>query len=164
MIVAMKQFLTKPKTIGAWLALGLGSLVASGALSSERISFVVPETTIYPGQSLNKSAFVKKPFYITESAANQYVLSADQVAGKVARRTLLAGKPVLLTALEDPSIVKRGVLTPLIFSAGSLLISTVGVPLEPGAVGDLIKIRNGDSGVILSGTVLADGRVQVGTP
>ena len=34
--------------------------------------------------------------------------------------------------------------------------------LQPGAAGDLVKVRNIDSGKILSGTVMADGTVRVG--
>ncbi|RUY13900.1 flagella basal body P-ring formation protein FlgA, partial [Mesorhizobium sp. M7A.F.Ca.CA.001.13.2.1] len=35
------------------------------------------------------------------------------------------------------------------------------VTLQPGAAGDLVKVRNIDSGEILSGTVMADGTIQV---
>ncbi len=38
----------------------------------------------------------------------------------------------------------------------------MGTPLESGAAGDFIKVRNVDSGIIVSGTVLANGRIQVG--
>jgi flagella basal body P-ring formation protein FlgA len=36
------------------------------------------------------------------------------------------------------------------------------VTLEPGSAGDLVKVRNIDSGKILSGTVMADGSIRVG--
>ncbi|TIO47611.1 MAG: flagella basal body P-ring formation protein FlgA, partial [Mesorhizobium sp.] len=45
---------------------------------------------------------------------------------------------------------------------GALTISAAGVTLQPGAAGDLIKIRNVDSGKIISGTVMADGTIRVG--
>jgi flagella basal body P-ring formation protein FlgA len=35
------------------------------------------------------------------------------------------------------------------------------MPLDDAAVGDVIKVRNSDSGVTVSGTVMADGTVQV---
>jgi len=35
------------------------------------------------------------------------------------------------------------------------------VTLQPGAAGDLVKVRNIDSGKIFSGTVMADGSIRV---
>ena len=42
-----------------------------------------------------------------------------------------------------------------------MTISAAGSPLEDGATGQMIRARNMDSGVIVSGTVLADGTVHV---
>ncbi|MBV2144332.1 flagellar basal body P-ring formation protein FlgA [Falsochrobactrum sp. TDYN1] len=136
--------------------------MVSAASAADRIAFVVPSATVYPGQVVSDTALVEKSFFINAPAANQYVLSPDQAAGKVARKTLLPGKPILVSALAEPSLVKRGVPAPLVFNSGMLSITTMGTPLESGAAGDFIKIRNIDSGIIVSGTVLADGRIQVG--
>lgn len=69
----------------------------------------------------------------------------------------------------DPRICPWGAIagqawcsSPLVFTSGTLVITAMGTPLESGAAGDFIKIRNIDSGIIVSGTVLADGRIQVG--
>lgn len=103
-----------------------------------------------------------KDFFINPEAAGQYVLSQDQAIGKIARKTLLPGKPILVSALGEPSLVKRGVPARLVFTSGMLTITAMGTPLESGTAGDFIKVRNSDSGIIVSGTVLADGRIQVG--
>ena len=50
----------------------------------------------------------------------------------------------------------------VIFAAGPLTISAAAVTLEPGGTGDLVKVRNLDSGKIFSGTVMADGTIRVG--
>ena len=36
------------------------------------------------------------------------------------------------------------------------------VPLQPGSAGDLVKVRNLDSGAVFTGTVMADGTIRVG--
>ena len=46
--------------------------------------------------------------------------------------------------------------------AGPLTITASAVSLQPGSPGDLIRVRNVDSGKVLSGTVLANGTIQVG--
>ena len=50
----------------------------------------------------------------------------------------------------------------MVFVAGALTISATAVTLQPGAAGDQVKVRNVDSGKILSGTVMADGTIRVG--
>ncbi|TGQ49824.1 flagellar basal body P-ring formation protein FlgA, partial [Mesorhizobium sp. M1C.F.Ca.ET.212.01.1.1] len=56
----------------------------------------------------------------------------------------------------------QGASVQVYFTAGALTISAAGVTLEPGAAGDQIKIRNTDSGKIISGTVMTDGTIKVG--
>lgn len=131
-------------------------------VQAESVAFVVPAAVIYPGQQIGDEGLLEKSFTINPEAADQYVLSPRQAIGKVTKRTLLPGKPILMSALAEPFLVKRGVPAPLIFTAGSLTITAMGTPLESGSVGDFIKVRNADSGLIVSGTVLADGNIQVG--
>lgn len=145
--------------------IGLSAVLLGGASlasAAERMAFFVPSTTVYPGQIVSDVSLVEKKFYISPPAARQYVLSPEQVTGKVARKTLVSGKPILMSALSEPSLVQRGVPATLMFTSGTLTITAVGTPLESGAVGDFIKVRNTDSGIIVSGTVLANGRIQVG--
>ncbi len=83
------------------LVLAGGFLLAAmaGASAADRIAFVVPSATVYPGQIVSDTALLEKQFFINAPAATQYVLSPDQAAGKVARKTLLPGKPILVSAL-----------------------------------------------------------------
>jgi flagella basal body P-ring formation protein FlgA len=49
----------------------------------------------------------------------------------------------------------------LVYDNGGLRITAAGTPLADAITGDLIKARNTDTGVILSGTVMADGSILV---
>ncbi|MBB3233720.1 flagella basal body P-ring formation protein FlgA [Phyllobacterium endophyticum] len=129
---------------------------------ADRIAFLVPTQIIYPGEIIGGSGLHEKHFTIRASAAGQYVLSPQQLIGKVARRTLLPGQPILVSALNEPDLVERGVPVALVYNTGALVITAKGTPLEAGHAGDFIKVRNMDSGIIVSGTVLADGSIQVG--
>ncbi|PRD42674.1 flagella basal body P-ring formation protein FlgA [Phyllobacterium phragmitis] len=141
---------------------GIAVFACASAAHADRISFVVPSAVIYPGQIVSDTALLEKRFIAKPDIAGQYALTSDQVTGKIARRTLLPGKPILIAALGEPSLVKRGVPAPLVYTAGGLTITAMGTPLEPGSAGDFIKVRNADSGLIVSGTILADGKIQVG--
>ncbi|EJN06384.1 flagella basal body P-ring formation protein FlgA [Phyllobacterium sp. YR531] len=136
-------------------------LVASAA-SADRIAFIVPSQIIYPGQAIGSNGLQEKMFTIKASAAGSYVLSVDQLVGKVARKTLLPGQPILVTAVNEPDLIQRGVAVPIIYDTGTLVITAKGIPMEPGRSGDFVKVRNIDSGIIVTGTVLANGSIQVG--
>lgn len=163
MVIAMMKRLRQAfRNTSAILATSFLVLSAPAAQAAERMAFFVPSVTVYPGQVLSDVSLVEKQFYISPPAAKQYVLSPEQVTGKVARRTLISGKPILMAALSEPSMVTRGEPALMVFTSGPLTITATGTPLESGAVGDFIRVRNADSGLIVSGTVLADGRIQVG--
>jgi flagella basal body P-ring formation protein FlgA len=49
----------------------------------------------------------------------------------------------------------------LVYDNGGLKITAAGTPLNDGVVGDLIKVRNTDTGVIISGTVRPDSSILV---
>ncbi|MBB4116225.1 flagella basal body P-ring formation protein FlgA [Rhizobium sp. BK226] len=121
---------------------------------------VVPTTIIYPGDTLSASQ-LQEVEVTNPNLAGDYAKSLSQVEGLVSKRTLLPGRTISVSALRDPYTVTRGSTIRLVFSLGPMTISAAGTPLEDGATGQLIRARNMDSGVIVSGTVLADGTVHV---
>ena len=87
--------------------------------------------------------------------------SIAEVEGMISKRTLLPGRTIPVASLRPPYAINRGANVRLTFSLGNMTISASGTPLADASVGDVIKVRNLDSGVIVTGTVLADGTVQV---
>ena len=45
-----------------------------------------------------------------------------------------------------------------------MTISTQAIALDNGGAGDVVKLRNPDSGVVIQGTVERDGTVRLGAP
>lgn len=148
--------------IARTVALALCAMPFAYAAQADRIAFIVPSQIIYPGQTIGSSGLQEKMFTIKASAAGNYAVSVQQLVGKVARRTLLPGKPIMVTAVNEPDLIERGVPVLLVYNTGALVITAKGISMEPGHAGDFIKVRNVDSGIIVSGTVLADGTVQIG--
>lgn len=145
--------------------LGVTGVMCAGLLSSqpalaERRMAVIPTQTIYPGEVID--AHRLEEVEVTNPAlSGDYAVSADQVTGKVTSRTLLQGRVILVSALREPYAVERGKAVRIVFSNGPLTITAGGAPLENAAVGDLIRVRNTDSGIIVSGTVMDDGTIHV---
>ena len=82
--------------------------------------------------------------------------------GKVARRTLVAGKPIPNNGFVEPSLLTRGVTTEARFQSGGLTISALVMPLQNGALGAMVQARNIDSGQVITGVVQSDGTLLVG--
>ncbi len=142
------------------IALGLlAGLLAPSAYADMGYA-VVPKQIIYPGQEID-AAQLQEVEVTNPNLAGGYASGIDQVMGKVSNRTLLPGRTIQLSALREPYAVKRGAPVRLTFTLGNMTISATGTPLDNAAVGDVIKVRNLDSGVTVSGTVMANGTVQV---
>jgi flagella basal body P-ring formation protein FlgA len=66
-----------------------------------------------------------------------------------------------LHGIDNPRVVVNGAQVQMVYIDGGLQIVTTGAALQDGAVGDFIKLRNVDSGVVISGQIQADGTVLV---
>jgi flagellar basal body P-ring formation protein FlgA len=139
------------------LAFAAAALVCAGALAEER-SLPVPRMTIYPGDLIRDTMLRSDTFDV---GGEPYVFAASDIVGRVARRTLLAGRPILVDAVEDPRAVSNGALVQMIYTQPGLEITASGQALQAGRVGDSIRVRNVESGLVVSGLVTADGTVRV---
>lgn len=144
------------------VASGLAAaLPAGGARATETFAAVV-NRIVYPGQTIGAEAVEEVPFKVTGKIASPVAHSHAEVAGKVARRTLLPGYLIPVSSLREPYLVEAGEPVTAIFAHGGLTITAAAVPLEPGSLGDMIRLRNADSGKVFTGIVLADGTVRLG--
>lgn len=86
----------------------------------------------------------------------------SELAGKVAKRTLVPGKLIPVSALRDPWAVEAGATVEAVFARGGLSISLSATALQSVAAGEPVRLRNPESGRTFSGTAQADGTVRVG--
>jgi len=128
------------------LAFSLALLAGTLPAAAQEV-VLIPARVIYPGETIALAAVA------TEAA---------ELEGKVARRTLLPGRYIPANAIREAWLVEQGASVQVYFVAGPLTISAAGVSLQPGSAGDLVKVRNVDSGKVITGTVMTDGTVRVG--
>jgi flagella basal body P-ring formation protein FlgA len=123
---------------------------------------VVAKRVIYPGETVDAGALTEVKLRRSNRILTSIAQYADQVTGKVAKRTLLPGKLIPINALREAYMVEAGAPVAVSYVHGGLQISTIGIPLQPGAIGDMVKVRNADSGAVFTGIVMADGSIRVG--
>ena len=146
------------RTVTLCLALASAGQVPAAA---EELG-VIPTHIIYPGETIAADSLQMARVRPGKPSTIVFAHEPDELVGKVAKRTLLPGRFVPLTSVRDAYLVAQGAAVQAMFVEGGLTISMTAVTLEPGSAGDVVKVRNVDSGAVFSATVMADGTVRVG--
>ena len=135
-------------------------LASIAIANAQSITAPVPRSTIYPGDRIDRSMLIERS--IAGSQPTQGIVeSADELVGKVARRTLLPDQPIQTIAIENPRLVTLGSRTKIVFSENGIVITGFGIAQQAGSLGDIIQVRNLDSGMMVVGRVQKDGSVLV---
>ncbi len=150
-----------------WLAALVAAWVCAHSVlpaSAQELELPVPKAIVYPGDAISEEALVQRAF-IAHTVTRPSVFEArEAVVGKVARRTLLPGQPIPVSAVRDPYLVTQGKTALVVFEHGGLVISMQALVLQNGGVGDVVTLRNIDSGTVIKGTVASDGSVRLDAP
>ncbi len=147
------------------LGVSLLAAVCTGgvARAGEDYFLPVPNITIYPGDTIKDAWLIDRAFSAnTASVRGGVIKSRSALVGKLARRTLLPGVPIPMNGVGAPHAIANGGKVRVVFIQDGLEISTYATALQPGDIGEVISIRNLDSGSTISGIVQADGSVRVG--
>ena len=153
----MRRGISGPAKTAALLALLSAALPAA---AQEVV--LIPNRVIYPGETIDVATLKEVTLKPGKVIPGGVVFLPEDLDGKVARRTLLPGRYIPANSLREAWLVEQGAAVQVTFVAGALVISATAVTLQPGAAGDLVKVRNLDSGKVFSGTVMADGSIRVG--
>jgi flagella basal body P-ring formation protein FlgA len=124
----------------------------------------VPRVTIYPNETISAEQLTERAFVAHTVTRSSIFVDVEALVGKVAKRTLLPGQPVPVNAIRDPYLVTQGKASLVVLENGALTITVQAIPLQNGGAGDVIALRNPDSGVVIHGRVEKDGTVRVAAP
>ncbi|MDO6962562.1 flagellar basal body P-ring formation chaperone FlgA [Rhizobium alvei] len=151
---------SKMQSIKSALAVMAGLAFAVPAWAGDLGFAIVPTQIIYPGEEIDASKIQSVPV-TNPKLMGGYAKAMDEVRGMVTTRTLLPGRTIMVSSLRQPYTLKRGDKIVLVYDQGGLRITAAGTPLADAITGEFIKVRNTDTGVIISGTVMQDGTVLV---
>lgn len=144
---------------------GLAIVVSmSSAAVARELVLPVPRVTIYPGEVITETMLVQRTFRGNDYDRPGIAVTSEALIGKVARATLLPNVPVSSGGVREPYAIQQGQPAVVVFRSGGLIISATAVSLQSGSAGDVISLRNTDSGTTIRGKVQADGTVRVGMP
>ncbi len=148
----------------AGVAMAVLMLLGAAPARAAELELPVPRMTIYPGDVLADNQLVERAFIAHTVARSTVHETREALIGKVARRTLLPGQPIPVGGVRDPYAVLQGKAAMVVLEAGGLIITTNAMALQNGNIGDVVSLRNVDSGTIIKGTVAPDGTVRLAAP
>jgi flagella basal body P-ring formation protein FlgA len=121
---------------------------------------VVAVEALRPGRTIQTGKVrieCAEGFPLLEPAAS----SAEEVSGRVVRRLVPAGAPVLISSLADAREVERGDEVRVGAVSGNATIQITGFAETGGSIGDTVEVRNPGTGRSFRGTVNGKGSVVV---
>ncbi|MBV8398495.1 MAG: flagellar basal body P-ring formation protein FlgA [Acetobacteraceae bacterium] len=87
-------------------------------------------------------------------------LPADAI-GRIVRHTVPAGQPLPLADLDAPPLVQKGAIVLIQLDSPGLTLTGQGQALEPGAIGQRIRVLNPSSRAVIEAEVIGPNRVRV---
>jgi flagella basal body P-ring formation protein FlgA len=140
----------------------LAVLATSASAETASFSFPVPVVTLRAGDLLVDELVTERTLFANAQALRTHYTSRTAVVGKVAKHVLPAGSAIPVNAVREPYAFKEGERVEISFTSGDLAIRGLGIALQPGAVGQTVKLRNPETGIVVTGVVQPDGSVSVG--
>jgi flagella basal body P-ring formation protein FlgA len=153
------MLLTQARSILQAVIILFAAACATGSLAQEAL-IPTPKAVIYPGDVILDEMLVDVA-NVARDGSGPFVDSRSLIVGKAARLTLLPGHAIPFSGVSNRKLVSNGAEVKLVFSEGDLVIMTTGAALQDGSIGDIVRVRNDDSGVTVSGAVQPDGSVRV---
>ena len=151
---------------GAMLAL-VALTIAAGAIHAPAIAayvgrtVFVPRNVIYPGDEIRADALMERQFMRSAESRPVFGENPSDLVGKVSRRTLLPGELIPNSAIHDKALIIQGRSYKLIYNSEFVSIVGTGVPLQSASAGEMVNVRNPDTGVVIKARVQPDQTLTV---
>ena len=111
------------------------------------------------GESISEDAVQIRERDVTSE--DGYYSNFGQLEGMQFKRSVGLDRVITRTHVEFVPVVNRGDEVSLIVQTDNLQVTTLGVALQDGGVGERIRVKNQDSGKMLQGEILATGIVRI---
>jgi flagella basal body P-ring formation protein FlgA len=153
MVAAARQFA---------IALCIALACAGPAVAAEAIiEAPVPVKMIYTGQPVTPDMLVMRRFRASALRYVNYLATPQDVAGKVAKTTLVPNRPIDQGQLRAPWLIEASRPVRMYFRSNGVVIGAEAIPLQSAHAGEIIPARNRATGRVISGLVLPDGTLEV---
>jgi flagella basal body P-ring formation protein FlgA len=160
-----KKFTLPPRVLPGARSLTIKLIDDEGRRPNKQVKLRWYQPIIYSVKGLVKDARIDisslRSRIETVGMTSAPVSAVDQLKGATLRKTVSPGASIMLGDVEDALIVRSGSSVKLVAMANGLGVEVLGVALQRGGMGDVIKVKNLSSRKVMSGTVIDVGRVAI---
>ncbi len=118
-------------------------------------------TSRLPAGAVLRSEDVHMARIRTSLARDDVAREPGQAIGMALRHPVSAGQPLPIADLVRPSIVEKGAAVQMLLDSAGLTLAAQGQALEPGAMGERVRVLNPVSRAVLEAEVTGPGQVRV---
>ena len=130
------------------------ALLAAGAVFAQ---------SVQPVRAIrSKTVLTADDLTLVEESVPGAIDSIEAAVGQEAKIALYPGRPILLTQIGAPALVERNAVVRMSYIRGPLRIETEGRALDRGGAGEAVRVMNLASRQTVTGTVAANGSIEVG--
>ncbi len=140
-----------------------GRLHDVAARAEIAVDVPVPVRRIAPGEIIGEADLTTVAMPL-DRVAEGILTTRDALVGMASRRQLAAGRLVQATAVGAPLVVRRNKPVRLVYEDGALVLAARGRALQDGGVGEVVRVMNLASSVVVTGTVTGPETVSVAGP
>lgn len=112
------------------------------------------------GEMLDSSAIEVRRIPVSKLPPNS-LGSSDDLGNMETVRPLKAGMPLTLNALKARQVVRQGQQVVIVADGNGIQVKMKGTAMKSGSYGDLIPVRNSNSGRIIEAAIESEGTVIV---
>ena len=121
---------------------------------------IVARRRIRRGEIFTEDNIVGRRLDVTTLSMGSPCSRAELIGNKAAR-AISPGKPISRKMVITPPVVKRGNVVQIVFKTPFLSLSARGVAKDSAAPGEVVRVKNIDSGREVIGKAMPDGSVSV---
>lgn len=129
----------------------------------EMVELPVLKRQIHAGEIIERQDIELRDYPLARTRKDT-VESIDGLAGKSPRRMISAYRPVRSGEIESPTVLKRHAVVQMRYRSAGLEITTTGQAMGPGAVGEIISVKNLASKAVVQAAVEGPDAVRVFPP
>ena len=120
----------------------------------------VPVATLRPGETIRADDIVWKPVR-ARLVRDNTVTDAKDLIDMEPRRALRQDTPVRRADLRRPQTVSKGNIVTMLYETNALSLSATGVAESSGTDGDIIRVRNRQTKLVIDARITGPDRVEV---
>jgi flagella basal body P-ring formation protein FlgA len=143
------------------LAISAAFAQAPAVADDEQRTVFVPRNVIYPGDVITADALVARKIVRPVESGPVFGENIADLVGKSSRRTLLRGELIPNSAIRNQDLVIRGRPYRLVYNSEFVSVVGTGIPLQSASAGEMVSVRNPDTGLVIKARVQADQTLAV---